>query len=185
VTQTSRVDAKRPTLFVVVGLPGAGKTQRAQELAQTFHGLRLTPDEWMIPLFAHNDADGKRNVLEGRFIWLALQALELGVNVILDFGVWSRVERSALRHLARQAGASCELVYLAVDPREQRRRLSSRGNSAGKTTFRISDSDLARYREIFEPPGEDELSSEVIDPPPGGHATWEAWAAAWWPTSLG
>jgi hypothetical protein len=57
------------------------------------------------------EADGKRDVIEGRFVWLAMRTLRLGVNVILDFGVWGKDERSALRALATDAGANCELVY--------------------------------------------------------------------------
>lgn len=59
----------------------------------------------MIPLFGEPDADGKRWVLEGRLIWVALQTLRLGTSVVLDFGLWGRDERSALRWLARSAGA--------------------------------------------------------------------------------
>jgi predicted kinase len=58
-------------LFLIVGLPGAGKTTRARELAAEHRALRLTPDEWMIPLFGEPDADGKRDVLEGRLIRIA------------------------------------------------------------------------------------------------------------------
>src|SRR6266566_8857020 len=97
-----------PTLFVLVGLPGAGKTKRARELEATWQGLRLSPDEWMIPLFGESEASGRRDVLEGRFVWLAMQAILIGVTVILDFGCWAKDERSALRHLARNAGANCE-----------------------------------------------------------------------------
>ena len=39
------------TLFLMVGLPGAGKTTRAKELAAEHGALRLSPDAWMIPLF--------------------------------------------------------------------------------------------------------------------------------------
>jgi len=81
------------TLFLIVGLPGAGKTVRAKALASEHAALRLTPDAWMIPLFGDNDADGKRDVLEGRLIWLALDALRLGTSVVLDFGFWGRDER--------------------------------------------------------------------------------------------
>jgi predicted kinase len=107
----------RGKLFVITGLPGSGKTTRAKELAEEHAALRLTPDDWMIPLFDHNDADGKRDVLEGRFIWLAMRALEHGMSVVLDFGVWARDERSALKHLASKIGAECELVYTPIDPR--------------------------------------------------------------------
>jgi predicted kinase len=63
------------TLVLMVGLPGAGKTTRASELAATHRALRLTPDQWMIPLFGESMAGGKRWVLEGRLISVALQAL--------------------------------------------------------------------------------------------------------------
>ena len=52
-------------MLLMVGLPGAGKTTRAKELAAASRALRLTPDHWMIPLFGDSMADGKRFVLEG------------------------------------------------------------------------------------------------------------------------
>jgi len=82
-------------MLLMVGLPGAGKTTRAKELAAANRALRLTPDHWMIPLFGEPMADGKRFVLEGRLISVALQALRLGTSVVLDFGLWGRDERSA------------------------------------------------------------------------------------------
>ena len=83
-------------MFVMVGLPGAGKTTQARELAGEHGAVRLTPDHWMIPLFGDAMADGKRFTLEGRLISVALQALRLGTSVVLDFGLWGRDERSAL-----------------------------------------------------------------------------------------
>ncbi len=62
-------------MFVMVGLPGAGKTTQARELAGEHGAVRLTPDHWMIPLFGDSMADGKRFTLEGRLIPVALQAL--------------------------------------------------------------------------------------------------------------
>jgi predicted kinase len=32
-------------MILLVGLPGAGKTTRAKQLADRHHALRLTPDE--------------------------------------------------------------------------------------------------------------------------------------------
>jgi predicted kinase len=171
-------------LFVTVGLPGSGKTARAKELAEEFAALRLTPDDWMIPLFDHNDADGKRDVLEGRCIWLAMTALRNGMNVVLDFGVWARDERSALKHLASTIGAECELVYLPIDPDEQMRRVSSRFATAPETTFVITEGDLAQWRTQFQEPDQQELLSPEPGPLPDGFTSWEAWTASRWPTSL-
>ena len=173
-----------PRMFVMVGLPSAGKTSRARELAITWNALRLTPDEWMIPLFGQQQPEGKRNVLEGRLIWLALSALRVGVNVVLDFGVWAKVERSALRALAASVGATSELVYLHVDEEEQWRRVQARALTEAATTFEMTKADLAGWRPTFQPPDATELGTADIDPPPAGFASWEAWVAQWWPTSL-
>ncbi len=171
-------------MFVMVGLPASGKSTRAKQIEDERGALRLNPDEWMIPLFNDNDADGKRNVLEGRFIWLALRALRHGVDVVLDFGVWSRVERTALRALAGEAGAACELVYLEVDEGQQRRWRDRRVSEAPETTFFITDEDLDQYRRQFEPPDVGELSGAQLDEPPAGHPSWSSWASEWWPTSM-
>ncbi len=173
----------RPTMYVMVGLPASGKTTRARQLETDRRALRLTPDEWMIPLFAQAEAGGKRDVLEGRLVWLAIRVLQVGVDVIVDFGVWSKDERSALRHLAAQAGADCELVYLAVEEAQQRRRVEARFAADPQSTFEIHPGDLALYRERFQAPDHDELTSQAVDPPPAGYPTWTSWASERWPTS--
>jgi predicted kinase len=171
-------------MFVMVGLPAAGKTSRAREIAARWDALRLTPDEWMIPLFGQEQPEGTRNVLEGRLIWLALSALRVGVNVVLDFGVWGRDERSALRALAASIGATSELVYLPVDEEEQWRRVQARPLTDAATTFVMTKAELEEWRQIFQPPDAAELETVEIDPPPQGFDSWEAWVAQWWPTSL-
>jgi predicted kinase len=181
---TATGEGVAPRMFVMVGLPAAGKTSRARELASAWSALRLTPDEWMIPLFGQEQPEGKRNVLEGRLIWLALSALRNGVNVVLDFGVWAKVERSALRALAASVGATSELVYLQVDEEEQWRRVQARTLTEAVTTFEMTKADLEQWRPIFQPPDANELEAADIDPPPSGFDSWEAWVAQWWPTSL-
>jgi predicted kinase len=173
-----------PRMFVMVGLPAAGKTSRARELASKWSALRLTPDEWMIPLFGQEQPEGKRNILEGRLIWLALSALRIGVNVVLDFGVWGKDERSALRALAASAGATSELVYLPVDEEEQWRRVRAHSITDAASRFEMTQADLDRWRQIFQPPDAAELATGHIDPPPAGFDSWEAWVAVWWPSSL-
>lgn len=170
-------------LLLMVGLPGAGKTTRAKELAAAHRALRLTPDEWMISLFGEPKANGKRDVLEGRLIAVALQALQLGTNVVLDFGLWSRDERSALRWLATSVGASCQVIYLPIDKDVQRGRITHRQATAPHTTFPMTEADLGRWRKQFQAPDAVELGRGATVPgPPPGWPGWPEWAADRWPS---
>ncbi|MDX3077808.1 AAA family ATPase [Streptomyces sp. NPDC088354] len=170
------------TLFLTIGLPGAGKTTRARQLAEEHSALRLTPDEWMIPLFGESEADGKRDVLEGRLLWLGLEALRLRTNVVLDFGCWSRDERSAIRWLAESVGAACRLVYVPVDRETQRARIAQRQLTAPDQTFPMSEADLVHWRTLFEEPDATELGGHEIAGPPPGWSGWLEWAADRWPS---
>jgi predicted kinase len=173
------------TMFLMVGLPGAGKTTRAKELAAVHRALRLTPDHWMIPLFGDSMADGKRFVLEGRLISVALQALRLGISVVLDYGLWGRDERSALRWLARSAGAACQVVYLPVDEDVQLVRIAHRQATTPHQTFPMSEADVDQWREQFQVPDAAELGGGEIPSPPAGWPGWEEWAADHWPSCTG
>ena len=144
--------------------------------------LRLTPDEWMIPLFDRIQPDGKRDVLEGRLVWLALRALALGVNVVLDFGLWGKDERSALHALASGNGALYEMVYMEIGEEEQRRRVGGRTGTDSDLTYAITPEDLSQYRVQFQVPDTDELNDVAVDDPPAGYDTWVSWAVERWPS---
>src|SRR6476469_7145718 len=86
-----------PTLFLLCGLPGSGKTTLAKQLEIQHNALRLSPDEWIVQIL-QDPADiverGRlRSPVENIQWELAKRALVLGTNVILEFGFWSRQER--------------------------------------------------------------------------------------------
>jgi predicted kinase len=179
---SATVPAAAAMLLLMVGLPGAGKTTQARQLAAMHRALRLTPDEWMIPLFDGTQPDGKRDVLEGLLITVALQALRVGTNVVLDFGLWIRDERSALRWLARSAGASCQVIYLPVDKDVQRAQITHRQATAPHQTFPMTEADIDRWREQFQVPDAAELAGGTVPGPPAGWPGWPEWAADRWPS---
>jgi predicted kinase len=164
------------TVFLMVGLPGAGKTTRARELGAARGALVLTPDDWMMPLFGDPEADGRRDVLEGRMLSLALQAVRLGTNVVLDFGCWARDERSAIRWLVGSAGASCEIVYLPVSREIQLLRLAQRD------VLPLSASEADQARAFFQVPDAVELAGSGVPQPPPGWSDWASWATDRWPS---
>src|SRR5215203_137342 len=52
--------------------------------------------------------------------------LSLGVSVVLDFGLWARVERDEMRTVARRIGVGVELHYLNAPIDELWRRVETR-----------------------------------------------------------
>ncbi|WP_433550472.1 ATP-binding protein [Micromonospora zamorensis] len=179
------VSMTRPTLFLTVGLPCTGKTTAARRIEIECSALRLTKDEWVKALYGHENPPSAQDVIEGRLIEIGLRALELGNNVVIDYGLWSRDERSALRQAAADLGALVDMRYFALTPAEQRRRLDRRQAEAPHTTWPMSDEELAEWAASIDIPTPGELDgSGPIDQPPAGFATWNEWRAHRWPPSV-
>jgi predicted kinase len=175
----------QPTLFLTVGLPATGKTSAARRMEIEHNALRLTKDEWVKALYGHENPPSASDVIEGRLIEIGLRALELGSNVVIDYGLWGRDERSALRQAAAGRGASVELHYFEVSPAEQRRRLDQRQADEPGATWPMSDEELAEWASIIQIPTRGELDgSEPVDDPPAGFASWDEWRGHRWPSTV-
>ena len=150
---------KMLTLFLICGLPGAGKTTLAKTLEETQHALRLTPDEWMAKIVGDGFDEEKRSAVEAIMWEIGQRCLSLGVNVILDFGFWSRTERDDYRARAKKIGAHTELFYLNVPLEEILRRLHARNETAPENTFHVTEAQLRLWSSMFEVPADDEITS--------------------------
>lgn len=148
------------TLYLICGLPGAGKTTLAKQLEQQHAALRLCPDEWIAAILADvNDIaerDRLRDPVEAIQWQTAQRALVLGTNVILENGFWSRAERDSYRAQAEALGARVELHYLAVARDELWRRLALRNANLPSGTFTVNEAELDLWLSWFEAPTPDE-----------------------------
>jgi len=152
-----------PTLYLTCGLPGSGKTSLARILEREASALRLTGDDWMHKLYPgistpEAETGPCRARVEALQWQIALRAVGLGCNVVVDWGVWSRAERDTCRGEGRAAGAKVVLCFLDVPFEELWQRVSRRNAELPAGTFEISRTDLLRWSKLFEPPTMDEMA---------------------------
>jgi predicted kinase len=149
------------TLRLMVGLPCSGKTTLARQLEREHSALRLTLDEWHIRLYGQDAAEGEhdaRHELIEAIQWdVAARALILGVDVILDFGCWVRIQRDEYRLRAEQLGTEFRIHYLDTPKQMLLSRLAARNANLPSGAFCIPETKLEEWLKIFEPPFPEEL----------------------------
>jgi predicted kinase len=149
------------TLHLMVGLPCSGKTMLAKKLEHELSAIRLTPDEWQIGLFGQDakqpEHNARHNFIEAMLWNIASRALELGTNIILDFGFWAREEREDYRLRAKRLGASSEVHFLDVPEEELLRRLAGRNSQPSQESFHIPEESMKPWIEFFQKPTPEEL----------------------------
>jgi predicted kinase len=151
-------------LLLTCGLPAAGKTTLARQLAAERGALRLTQDEWLIALGSSPWDASTRDKVDRELWRLAQEVLRLGVSVVVDFGLWARAERDAMRSVARDLGVGVELHYLDVPHDELWRRIEARNFEEPWNRYPIGRADLDEWLGNFQPPDAAELA--LFDPPP-------------------
>ncbi len=94
-----------PTLHLLHGLPGSGKTSFGRKLAHDLPAVRFTPDEWMVTLHGTNPPEAVFRPQHEKImalIWSHVErVLGAGTDAVLDVGFWSRASRDDARRRAQ------------------------------------------------------------------------------------
>lgn len=153
-----------PTAHLIHGFLGVGKTTLAKQLERTLPAIRFSHDEWMVRFFGVDPpadlfpVQSRRVTDQIGLIWP--RCLELGVDVVLDFGLWLRKERDETIARAKTCGADVLLYRVNCPEHVARARLRARNeNLDGDLLITDATYDLLRAR--FEALAPEEERTEV------------------------
>lgn len=156
-----------PTLLVMVGVTGSGKSTVAAMLADQMGAIRVRSDIERKRL-ANLPRDRRptgvgdgpysdrwTHATYNRLHGIAQIALSAGFNVVLDATYLDRNWRDHARQVAHGAGAGYLQVHCQADPEELTRRIQQRATTPGDDPSDGTEEVLQRHLQI-PPPGEDE-----------------------------
>ncbi len=152
----------KPTLHLMVGLPGAGKSTLAKRLQTLTGATRLSSDEFRLllfpqPTFTQSEHDGLYDILDHNVEHL----LAAGKDVIYDANLNRRKHRDEKYKIAAKYNAKVVLWWPQVPKKYAKQRRADSQNHdlipEGETSERMFD----RVVSVFEPPQADEKYIEV------------------------
>lgn len=147
-----------PTLTLFCGLPGSGKTTLAKRLESEGAGVRICTDDFQAELGVPHQDSPFHDRLQLVLYRHALTLLEYGTDVILEDGLWTRVERAEKFADAHLRGARI-VLHVFGEPRNLLwARLQVRRATAPAGAYPMSEEELDSAWQVFQPPTAAELA---------------------------
>ena len=150
-------------VILICGKICCGKTTYAQKLCKENNAVLLSIDEIMLALFGQHCGDKHDEYVERTDKYLLNKSLELikkDINIVLDWGFWTKTERESVKVFYKSRNIECELHYIDISDEVWKSRLHKRNNAvlANETSaYYVDDNLAAKFASIFEVPGEDEI----------------------------
>jgi len=131
-----------PTLILLYGFPGAGKTFLARQLCEDIHAAHIQGDRIRAELFEQPRYDKQENEIVSHLMeYMAEEFLKSGISVVYDMNASRANQRRILRDLARSAKAKSVLIWLQVDHESALVRSSKRDHRKADDKYSLSMND--------------------------------------------
>lgn len=105
-----------PTLIMLYGYPGAGKTFFARQLCEDIQAAHVQGDRIRAELFEQPRYDRQENEIVAHLMnYMASEFLSAGMSVVYDTNSMRINQRRELRELARSCKAQSLLIWFQID----------------------------------------------------------------------
>jgi predicted kinase len=111
-----KMQLAKPTLFLMYGFPGSGKTYFARQMCDELQAAHVSGDRIRGELFEEPRYDKAEDRIVTQLMqYMTEEFLNAGVSVVFDTNAMRIAQRRTLRDLARKSKADTVLIWFQVD----------------------------------------------------------------------
>ena len=112
----TKLQLTQPTLFMLYGFPGSGKTYFARQLCEELQAAHVQGDRIRFELFQEPRYDRQENEIVTHLMeYMAEEFLQAGISVVFDVNIMRSSKRRSLRDMARRHKSKSVLIWFQVD----------------------------------------------------------------------
>jgi len=162
-----------PTIHLIEGPVGAGKSTFATKLGKDIPATRLTLDDWMSNLFKPDRPEGedimewyterKQRCIEQ--IWkLACDIIETGSDVILELGLIQKIDRQKFYQRVQNKNLLLKVYVLDAPHGVRKERVQHRNMTQGETySMEVPDHVFEMASYLWEPVSQQECEGIAVE----------------------
>ena len=150
-------------VFLICGKICSGKSTYSEKLRKEHGAVLLSVDEITLNLFGQHCGDEHDNYVERTEKYhfeKSLEILEVGVNVILDWGFWTKEERDFAKQFYNSHNIEYEFHYIDISDEVWNQRLAKRNAEVFKnetSAYYIDENIAKKFSNIFCKPEAKEI----------------------------
>ncbi|MBQ8481136.1 MAG: AAA family ATPase [Alphaproteobacteria bacterium] len=152
---------KKPTLYMICGFLGAGKTTFSQKLSAQTNAAHLNPDEWCMKLYPQKEYETNWDncfINTVNLLWeKTAEYAKQNKSVIFDMGFWNKKNRQNDCKKALKLGFEPVIYYLYAPDEILIKRISQRRGVIAEHNIK----NFSNIKQYFEAPEDDEFYVKI------------------------